>query len=94
MRGPGGEGKWPRLGAGAGAAGAMEGVLYKWTNYLSGESGAPQGRVLCLSGRRVAPGVGVAVLPETREAARTGRAVLSQDPVTRAVRTQPPIGAG
>lgn len=36
VRGPGGEGKWPRLGAGAGAAGAMEGVLYKWTNYLSG----------------------------------------------------------
>lgn len=37
VRGPAGEGKRPRRGGGRGAAGDMEGVLYKWTNYLSGE---------------------------------------------------------
>lgn len=36
VRGPAGEGKRPRRGGGQGAAGDMEGVLYKWTNYLSG----------------------------------------------------------
>lgn len=41
MRLPAGVGERPCRGAGA-----MEGVLYKWTNYLSGEW-----RVLCLSGR-------------------------------------------
>lgn len=65
VRGPAGEGKV--------AAGAMEGVLYKWTNYLSGEWEACQG-----SGPLSEPreggvgtrlqGVGVTVPPETREA--------------------------
>lgn len=64
VRGPAGEGKV--------AAGAMEGVLYKWTNYLSGEWEACQD-----SGPLSEPreggvgtrlqGVGVMVPPETRE---------------------------
>lgn len=77
VRGPTGEGKRPRRGGDQGAAGAMEGVLYKWTNYLSGEWGArqtpgplferPEGGV----GTRIL-GVGVTVPSETREAC-TGR---------------------
>lgn len=43
MRGLAIEGQWPQRGRGGGATGAMEGVLYKWTNYLSGEWGARQG---------------------------------------------------
>lgn len=42
MRGLASEGQRPRRGGNEGAAGAMEGVLYKWTNYLSGEWGAPR----------------------------------------------------
>lgn len=51
------EGTRPRGGRGEGVAGTMEGVLYKWTNYLSGEWGRARGRVLCLSGPRAALGL-------------------------------------
>lgn len=51
VRGLASEGERPRD---EGAAGTMEGVLYKWTNYLSGEWGRARGPVLCLSGPRAA----------------------------------------
>lgn len=54
VRGPAGVGERRPRSAGPGTAGAMEGVLYKWTNYLSGECLAGPGRRgpgLCLSCR-------------------------------------------
>lgn len=57
MRGPAGDGDGDGEGEGEGEGrGAMEGVLYKWTNYLSGEWGRAGRRVLCLRGRRAASG--------------------------------------
>lgn len=63
----------------------MEGVLYKWTNYLSGEWGARQ--ILCLSRRRAvsrrASWVGVPVPSISRSSF-----------VSRAYRQSPALGLG
>lgn len=86
VRGPAGEGKRPRRGGGQGAAGDMEGVLYKWTNYLSGEWGARQAPGPLFEQReggvgRASPGVGVTAPSETGEAC-TGRGYLPKAVLT------------
>lgn len=43
MRALASERRRPGRGRGEGVAGTMEGVLYKWTNYLSGECGVRPG---------------------------------------------------